>query len=137
MDRCQEIHQDLDIWKLLDEEEKSQCNDFLDMWGTWRARNSTITFLKITRHRYPRHKVDCNYTKHDINDYIQKWDEEKAGLNQIRLLKYLSTDEELREEVIPEQMKCVNQALVQFKALMVKYDGTAKITKMMSTMSSI
>ena len=116
----------MEIWQLLDEQEKSQCNEFLDMWGTWRARNSTITLLKITRHGYPTHKVDYNYTKHDINEYIQTWDEEKNAFNQIRLYKSLSTkikDEELREELVPDQLKKVNRLLVYFQIFGKKMTG--------------
>ena len=114
-------HKDNKIWKLLNDKERRQCDDFLDMWGTWRVRNSTVTFLKITRHGYPTHKVDYNYTKHDINKYVQEWDAHTDGFNKIRVFKHLSTDEELRRTpggtttTLHDQMERINLLLLRFQ----------------------
>ena len=42
-------NKDTEIWKLMDEEEQSQCEYFLDMWGAWRENNLTVTLMSITR----------------------------------------------------------------------------------------
>ena len=47
-------NKDIKVWKLLGKQEQSQCDDFLDMWGAWRAKNSVFTLLKISRQHYNR-----------------------------------------------------------------------------------
>ena len=107
-------NKDFKIWKLLDEQEQSLCNEFLDMWGTWRENNSTVTYLRITRDGYT-HKADYKYTKHDINDYVQRWDDENNAFRQLRIWMLLSADEELREEVIPYQLEPVTKLIECFR----------------------
>ena len=47
----------------------------------------------------------------DFHLYIEDWDGATNKFNTIRMMKLLSTDEELREEVIPVHMEMINQLL--------------------------
>ena len=119
-------NKDPKIWKLLNEDEKTECDAFLDAWGEWRARNSIVTLVEVTRQDHPTSKVDINYMMHNIDDVdIRAWDFEKNRFNQIRMLKWLSTDEQLREEVIPSKMKMLRNAIILFR----RYDVEAMINK--------
>ena len=108
-------NKDIRIWRLLDADEQNLYNEFLDMWGTWRKNNSTVIYVRITRDG-KTHRADYTYTKHDINDYIQVWDDEKNLFNDTRSWKNIATDEQLREDVIPSQLESVNMLIEYFRA---------------------
>jgi len=103
------------IWKLFNEQEQNLYNEFLDMWGTWRKNNSTVTYLKITREPRSNRNADYKYTKHDINDCMNDWDKFEKLFNGKRTLKCVLSEEELRED-IPIYLKSVNTLIEQFRS---------------------